>query len=210
MTTVGIIEDHPIFRQGLSQAIESGHNLALVFAVSSVEEFREQPERPDVVILDLGLPGASGAEAVRVVGGDVPVLVVSAEGRRQDVLDAISAGAKGYLTKAADTQEVVDAIGVVARGGSYVSPTLASFLLQAALPGRRGSGLSLTDREREILALLASGERDQDIADQLYISVRTVRSHLDRIREKTGHRRRPDLTRLALREGLIPPTEPKG
>jgi len=203
VTSVGIIEDHPVFRQGLSQVIDTEDGLTLAFAVRSVEEFERLPDRPDVVILDLNLEGRSGADAVAAVcGRGLPVLVVSADGGQQQVLDAIAAGASGYLTKSAEPAEIARAVAVVAGHGSYVSPTLASFFLRAAR-GDPGA-FSLTAREREILRLVAGGERDQDIADELFISVRTVRSHLDRIRDKTGRRRRPDLTRLAMEQGLVP------
>jgi DNA-binding NarL/FixJ family response regulator len=91
----------------------------------------------------------------------------------------------------------------VADGGTYVSPTLAGLLLDSTRTRQAGPRLALTPREREVLALLAEGERDVDIARALTISVRTVRSHLDRIREKTGQRRRSELTRLAIGEGLL-------
>jgi DNA-binding NarL/FixJ family response regulator len=203
MTRIAIIEDHPVFRQGLSQVIENTEGLVLACAVRSVEDFENHRDQSDLVILDLGLPGLSGAEAVRQVASHgKPVLVVSAESNQQDVLDAIAAGAHGYLAKNAEPREITDAIGVVAGGGTYISPTLASYLLRAAR--EPAQGVELTDREREILALVAAGERDQDIAEHLFISVRTVRSHLDRIRDKTGRRRRPDLTRLAIEQGILP------
>ena len=119
------------------------------------------------------------------------------------MVDAIAAGAAGYLTKSSEPEEITHAVQVVAEGGTYVSPTLASFLLQAARTDPVDIPFALTEREKEILSLVASGERDADIAEQLYISIRTVRSHLDRIRDKTGRRRRADLTRLAIQEGIV-------
>jgi len=209
---VAIVEDHPVFRQGLIQVIDAAEDLLLLFAVRSVEEFAGDAERPDVVILDLGLPGVSGSEAVRhVTSTGAATLVVSAQGRQHDVLDAISAGASGYVTKNAEPREIVEAIRTIAEGGTYVSATLASYLLMAARSPESGRGFTLTGREREILSLVAAGETDQDIADHLFISVRTVRSHLDRIREKTGRRRRPDLTRLAIEQGIpLPPSMSPG
>jgi DNA-binding NarL/FixJ family response regulator len=203
MIRVVIIEDHPVFRQGLAQAVESTENMELLFAVSSVEEFDQKVPRPDVAILDLGLPGVRGAAAVDwLASKGIAVLVVSAESKQREVLDAIAAGARGYLTKNAEPDEVVRAVTLIAGGEMYVSPTLASFFIRDAR-GDPSSALALTAREREILSLLASGETDADIAQQLFISVRTVRSHLDRIRDKTGRRRRADLTRLALEKGLV-------
>lgn len=206
-TTVGIVEDHPVFRRGLQQAVQAASHLELLFAVPSVEDFRTQVARPDVIVVDLGLPGVRGAEAVAAVGErGAAVLVVSAENKQRDVLDAIAAGARGYLTKSAEPEEVIRAIGLIAAGEVYVSPTLASFFIRDAKEDTSAaSGLSA--REREILGLVAAGETDQDIAESLFISVRTVRSHLDRIRDKTGRRRRADLTRLAVEEGLLDEVE---
>jgi DNA-binding NarL/FixJ family response regulator len=205
--SVAVVEDHPVFRQGLARAIEAEPELELLLAARSVEEFGGAGIVPDVVLLDLHLPGRDGPDAVAWVHDQgSAVLVVSAASSQRDVLDALGAGASGYLTKDAEPEEIIGAVTIVAGGGTYVSPTLAAHLLQAARAPAPDRRLTLTEREKEILALVAQGERDQDIASQLFISVRTVRSHLDRIRDKTGRRRRPDLTRLALEEGLTRPS----
>ena len=204
MIRVGIIDDHPVFRQGLAHAVEEAEQLDLAMSAASVEEFDgAQPGQLDVIVLDLGLPGMSGPDAVgHISATGARVLVVSATGAQRDVIDAIGAGASGYLTKSSEPAEITHAVEVVGGGGTYVSPTLAAFLLQANRNQRADNPHALTDREREILGLVASGERDSDIATQLFISIRTVRSHLDRIRDKTGQRRRADLTRLAIEEGI--------
>ena len=143
------------------------------------------------MILDLHLPGIEGADAVRFVRSAGPeVLVLSASDDPIEVIEAIGAGAAGYLTKSADTEEIILAIGIVSSGATYVSPVLAGHLLHQAQKKEPASPLELTPREREILELVAEGETDADIAVRLYISVHTVHSHLDRIREKTGRRRR--------------------
>ena len=161
---------------------------------------------PAVVLLDLNLPGRGGAEGVQhVCEQGYIVLVISAAGTRSHVVEAIAAGASGYLTKNAESDEIVNAVKTVASGGTYISPTLAAYLLETAQRADGPRNLRLSEREREVLALLAQGERDQDIAEQLYISIRTVRSHLERIRDKTGRRRRPDLTRLAVEQGIVRP-----
>jgi DNA-binding NarL/FixJ family response regulator len=205
MITISIVEDHPVFRQGLSQLVEHVPNLALAGAYRTIEDFLAESTTPDVVLLDLNLPGLDGPAGVRaVVERQSNVLIVSAATTRGAVLDAIAAGASGYLAKDAHPEEIATAIAVIAEGGTYVSATLASYLL-AANPTGAEPGLALSEREREVLTLLARGERDEDIAQDLYISVRTVRSHLDRIRDKTGRRRRPDLTRYAMEHGLVNP-----
>jgi DNA-binding NarL/FixJ family response regulator len=205
MITVAVVEDHPVYRQGLLQVLEQAPDLEPLVAARSVEDFTATvPARPDLVILDLHLPGAvEGTAAVRrLCALGHTVLVVSAAQGEADVVDAVGAGARGYLTKESEPNEIVRAVRAVAAGGTYVSATLAAYLLKAPM--------QLTAREREILRLVAGGETDQDIAEQLVISVRTVRSHLDRIRDKTGSRRRADLTRLAIERRLIPPPRKEG
>ncbi|MDG4829507.1 response regulator transcription factor [Solwaraspora sp. WMMD1047] len=202
---VSVVEDHPLYRAALVGSLTETPGVRVGAAARSVEEFLAY-RRPagTVVLLDLSLPGVRGAAAVlTVVERGHRVLVVSAQSGRDDVLSAIAAGAKGYLTKAADGDEVIRAIRTVSTGGTYVSPTLASILLDSASRRQAGPRLALTARERQVLSLLAAGERDVDIARALSVSVRTIRSHLDRIREKTGRRRRPELTRLAIEEGIV-------
>jgi DNA-binding NarL/FixJ family response regulator len=209
---VAVVEDHPLYRQGLMQTIEASSPLALVASASNVEEIEENGYREaEAVILDLHLPGCEGPQAVgRVVQMGVGVLVLSASGGREDVVDAIGAGASGYLTKAADAEEITQAVCTVAAGGTYVSPVLATYLLGDSRHQGPSGEYALTDREREILSLLADGETDTDIGERLYISVRTVRSHLDRIRDKTGYRRRADLTRLAFEQGAVDSSQSQG
>jgi two-component system, NarL family, nitrate/nitrite response regulator NarL len=204
---VSVIEDHPLYRAALVQALREAPDVAVGVEAGSVEEFTAYRAEPGgVAILDLQLPGARDAQAVvTIVGGGYRVLVVSANGDRQTVLAAIAAGARGYLTKNADSDEILRAVREVAAGNSYVSPTLASYLLDSSRD-RPAVRLPLTDRERQVLALVAAGERDQDIADALHISLRTVRSHLDRIREKTGQRRRAGLASIAIAQGIVPHT----
>jgi DNA-binding NarL/FixJ family response regulator len=206
---VALIEDHPLFRDALAEVLRSAMSANVVLTAGSVEEYERRLRRPpDLTLLDLGLPGVSGAAAVRrVQATGTVVLALSATYQESSVLEALASGARGYLCKDVDAAEVVTAVRAVAGGGSYVSPRLAGDLLRAA-----GTGTSvpretcpLTPREQEVLGLLGGGETDHGIAKALSISVATVRSHLDRIRDKTGRRRRPDLTRLALEHALVPP-----
>jgi DNA-binding NarL/FixJ family response regulator len=213
---IHVVEDHSLYRAALTLALGECADMRIGLTVRSVEELaalrrRREPDRPDqrrpagtVAILDLRLPGTNGAVAVStVVGMGLPVLVLSASGARSDVLAAMAAGASGYLTKDADIDEIHRAVRQVAAGNRYVSPTLAAFLLDSSRGGHASAHPPLSDRERQVLALLADGGRDQDIAERLSISVRTVRSHLERIRDKTGRRRRPELTRLAIEKGIV-------
>lgn len=202
---IHVVEDHPLYRAALVHALGTSDEMRIGVTAKSVEEFAAYREAPGrVVILDLRLPGVSGAEAVTtVVGMGFVVLVLSAYGARSDVVAAMAAGASGYLTKDADIDEIHRAVRQVAAGNNYVSPALGAYLLTASRNRYTPVQVPLSDRERQVLALLADGGRDQDIAEKLSISVRTVRSHLDRIREKTGRRRRPELTRLAIEKGIV-------
>ena len=201
---VGVVEDHPLYRAAIARVLDEAPDLVLGAVAESVAQFAaaRQPAG-GVVLLDLNLPGVQGAAAVlEVVGMGHRVLVVSAQAGQEEVLGAISAGARGYLTKDSEGSEILRAVRAISVGNTYVSPTLASFLLNSSRERYAGPKIALSAREKQVLALLAAGERDQDIADELSISVRTVRSHLDRIRDKTGRRRRSELTRLAIEEGL--------
>lgn len=193
--TVVIIDDHPLYREGLAKAVEGAEDLTLVGATRGIEEFERLRLTPTVVLLDLHLPGITGSEGVeRVVRAGHRVLIVSAAATPDAVVDAMGAGAAGYVTKDVEAGDLVTAVRVVAAGGTFVSPTLAAFLLRAR--HRSDEHFDLTTRELEVLELVADGETDREIAEQLFISIATVRSHLDRIRDKTGARRRVQLAAL--------------
>jgi DNA-binding NarL/FixJ family response regulator len=200
-----IIDDHPFYRLGLAEGLRARPGFVVVGEAGSVPEALNSLDEPDVVLLDLGLPDLHGWHAVEAVRSRWPeccVLVLTASETRGDLLDAMGAGASGYLTKHAGPQELTQAIEKVAKGELFVTPRLASYLLEDDRI-RAPDQSSLSRREREVLALLAEGARDREIADRLFISLSTVHSHLDRIRDKTGVRRRPELTRLAMEEGIV-------
>jgi DNA-binding NarL/FixJ family response regulator len=206
MTTLAVVDDHPVYREGMATAVEHGDRWEIIGAFESVESYLGQSRVADVVLLDYHLPGIHGAEAVeRVTAFGSAVLMVSGDIGRDAVLAALAAGARGYVAKHAEVEEILEAIEVVAGSpdGSYVSPRLAAYLLEAAT-SEGPTRLTLTEREAEVLGLVAAGERDQDIAEALYISIGTVRAHLDHIRAKTGRRRRAELTRYAMEQGLGP------
>jgi DNA-binding NarL/FixJ family response regulator len=201
---VAIVEDHPLYRQALEAVINDEPSLELMMSASTIEEFEARvPARPDVVLLDLHLPGVCGAEGIRRLSEQGhTLLVLTASNNGNDVVGSIKEGAQGYLSKESQAGEIVRACQTLAAGRGYVAPTLASHLLHTV--GKRQPALpELSDREREVLAHLARGNTDQDIAKLLSISVSTVRSHLDRIRDKTGQRRRAELTRFAMENALV-------
>ena len=203
-TRVGVIEDHPLYRAALVRLLDDAVDVELGAVAESVEQFTGAHEPAgSVVVLDLKLRGVTDAAAVaKVVAMGHRVLVVSGYATPADILGAIGAGALGYLSKHAAAEDILQAVRTIGTGGSYVSPELAGAALDSARHRSDNARLDLSERERQVLALVAAGERDQDIADEMAISVRTVRSYLDRIRDKTGLRRRTELTRLAIEEGF--------
>ncbi|CAM3716435.1 response regulator transcription factor [Kibdelosporangium persicum] len=200
--TVGVIEDHPLYRSAVAQLLTESPDFELDTVAESVAQFAVRRRSPEsVVVLDLKLPGVRDSAAVmEVVGMGHKVLVVSAHAGQHEVLSAMAAGARGFLSKDVEAAELLRALRLIAMGESYISPTLASYMLSAT---RGRHVIELSVREREVLSLVASGERDQDIALELAISIRTVRSYLDRIRDKTGQRRRSELTRYAIEQGVL-------
>jgi DNA-binding NarL/FixJ family response regulator len=202
---VSVVEDHPLYRTALTQVLEETGEIELEVVTDSVGKFAaSRPERGGVVVLGVNMRGArDGAVVLQVTGLGHRVLVVSAHAARSDVLAAISAGARGYLSKESEGSEILRAIREIAAGNSYVSPALASFVLSAGRPRRIGPRIELSGQERQVLGLVAAGQRDQDIATAMGISVRTVRSYLDRIRDKVGARRRADMTRVAIELGIL-------
>jgi DNA-binding NarL/FixJ family response regulator len=204
-----IIDDHPLFRRGLIETLLNLPGIAVLAETASVEEALELPENPGVVLLDLslekgGLMKEGAVEALLKRWPHAPILVLTASESKEDLLSMLAAGASGYITKHAKPAELGEALRLVAQGEVFVTPRLASFLLEEDNLRPRDEW-SLSQREREVLRLVAEGERDQDIAGRLTLSIKTVQSHLTRIRDKTGMRRRADLTRLAIEKGLLRP-----
>ncbi|MEU2632877.1 response regulator transcription factor [Kitasatospora sp. NPDC007106] len=194
---VAVIGDCPLFRRGLVQAVDAAEDLVCAVGAASVHEAEGDLEAGDVVLLDLKLPPGELAEvAHRLAGRGLAVLVLCSDSQR-DVLPPMQAGARGCLSRQAGEIELLAAIRLVAAGCSYVSADLA------VRPWPEAEA-RVTDRERQILALLAGGETDHGIARRLGISEHTVHSHLDRLRDKVGSRRRVDLTRFALAHDILP------
>lgn len=197
--SVAIIEDDPIPRAGLVHAVRDLPGIELVNDSPSVESYERQQSGPaQLILLDLRLRGGglSGPDAIaHLCQQGSRVLVVSMFEQEEAVLDAITAGAHGYLTKEAEAEEVARAIMTVAGGRPYFSATVAGYLLREPI--------RLTDREKQVLRLLAEGATSAEIAAELFISLKTVNGHLDRIRDKTGCRRRAELANFAYRRGLV-------
>jgi two-component system response regulator NreC len=204
-----VVDDHAVVRSGLKLLLAAEGDLEVVGEAGSAREavFEVRALKPDVVLLDVVMPGESGIDAVPKILHDSPeskVLVLSMEDDPNYVHEAFAAGASGYVLKEAADAEVVDAIRQVADGGSYVHPVLGARMVAADAEAKAAAAADpLSDREREVLKLLALGHTNQEIAKQLYISVRTAETHRAHIMRKLGLDTRAALVRYAIEHDLL-------
>ena len=204
-----VVDDHAIVRSGLRRVLDAEKDMQTVGEAASVERavFEALEHKPDVLLLDVVMPGKSGIEglpALLQASPDTKVLVLSMQDDPQYVREAFEAGASGYVLKEAADTEVVGAVRAVAAGDRYVHPALGARLVAAEAEERkRAESDPLSEREREVLALLALGHTNQEIAALLYISVRTAETHRAHIMQKLGLASRAELVRYALDHGLI-------
>jgi two-component system response regulator NreC len=204
-----LVDDHAILRAGLRRVLDAEPDVDVVGEAENAERavFEAISNKPDVVVMDLVMPGKSGIEGMPAVLQAVPaakVLVLSMQDDPRYVREAFEAGASGYVLKEAADTEVVGAVRAVARGERYLHPALGARLVQAEVEERKRANTDpLSDREREVLRLLALGHTNQEIAQTLYISVRTAETHRAHIMQKLGLSSRAELVRYALDHALI-------
>jgi len=209
-----IVDDHPVVRSGLKSLLDAEDDIDVVGEAANMQDaiFRTRSLKPDVILMDVVMPGASGIEATPAVLKEAPeakVLVLSMQDDPSYVHEAFGAGASGYLLKEAADEEVVSAVREVAAGGRYVHPALGAKLVAADAEERaRAEADPLTEREREVLRLLALGHTNQEIAKTLFLSVRTVETHRAHIMQKLRLSTRAELVRHAMEQGLL--EEPAG
>ena len=208
-----LADDHNIVREGLRSLLEKDPEIEVVAmadngrtAVQLAGELK-----PDVAVLDIAMPEMNGIEATRRITRDDPeikVLALSMHSARRFVTEALSAGAKGYLLKDCAAEELVRAIRTVAANETYLSPKVAGLIVKDYLKHSPESTLSdescLTNREREILQLIAEGESTKEIAFKIGVSIKTVETHRQQIMKKLNLHSVAELTRYAIREGLTP------
>ncbi len=208
MIRVLIIDDHEVVRTGISKVLGDTDGIEVVGVAASGEDgiqlARDNP--PDVVLMDVKMPGIGGVEATRKITRLLPevrVIGLTASGDEIFVQRLLQAGARGYLTKGAGFDEVIRAIRLVANGQRYVDPTLASGLLIRQPEGQANPFSQLSERELQVALMIVSGQKAQEVADQLFVSPRTINTYRYRIFEKLQVRNDVELTHLALRHGLI-------
>jgi two-component system, NarL family, response regulator NreC len=204
-----IVDDHPVVRSGLRVLLDAEDDIEVVGEAGDAREavFEARAKKPDVILMDVTMPGASGIEAVPSVLKEAPetkVLMLSMQDDPHYVREAFAAGASGYVLKEAVDEEVVSAVREVAAGGRYVHPQLGARLIDAEAEERaRAEADPLSEREHEVLRLLALGHTNQEIANTLYLSVRTVETHRAHITQKLRLSTRAELVQWAIEHGFL-------
>lgn len=207
-----LADDHKMFVEGLCSMLSGEEDIIVLARAENGREAVCLAERlrPDVVVLDINMPGLNGIEAARQIlknNPDTRVIALSIYSSRRFVTGMLQAGATGYLVKDCAFEELASAIRLVAKNQTYLSQKIHGVLVKDYITGTpvRDSGITslLTQREREILQLVAEGERSEDISAKLFISVKTVNSHRQSIMRKLRVKNTAGLTKFAIKEGLI-------
>lgn len=212
MISVLLVDDHRLVREALRDMLAREPDIDIVGEAGDANTAFERARslRPDIVVLDIGLPDMNGIEVTAKLkeraGVDPKIVALSAYSDRRFATEMLRAGAASYVTKSSVGAELIRAIRAVASGQTYICPEVAGALVSAMRDGQeRGQTPRLSRREREVLRLIAEGTRSPSIADQLHISLGTVEVHRRNIMRKLGLRTVADLTRYAVREGLVLP-----
>jgi len=205
-----LADDHAIVREGTRRVLEAEDDMEVVAEAGDGEEAVKQATRlkPDVAIIDIAMPRLNGIEATKQIKELIPataVLILTVFDNDRYIFSLLEAGAAGYLLKNVRGSELVEAIRSVYNGESVLHPTIAGKVLRRFMPSAQGAGqvtsAVLTDRELEVLVLAAKGMSNKDIADKLYLSVRTVQGHLARIFDKLAVGSRTEAILRGLKEG---------
>jgi two-component system, NarL family, invasion response regulator UvrY len=207
MYRVLLVDDHDVVRKGIRAILEDRFAAIAICEASGGDEALAALSMPfDAVVLDLSMPGRSGIDLLAEVKHrcpKLPVLIMSLHGEEQFAVRALRAGASGYLTKSAASEQLVAAFERIVRGGRYISESLAERLALAA-GGETGAPHDrLSDREFEVMRGIASGESVSEIADRIHLSVKTVSTYRARLLEKMGMSSNAELTRYAIQNGLV-------
>ncbi len=204
-----VVDDHAVLRDGIRALLGLHDDIEIIGEAAEGKEAVEKTQelKPHVVVMDIGMAGMDGLEATRRIkkrSPEVKVLVLTQHDNREYILSAVRAGAAGYVPKRALGSELISAIHAVYRGDSFLYPSAAAAVIEDYLRQVEEEPYDrLTDREREILKLIADGHSSREIADILYISLKTVLGHRTRIMEKLAIHNRTELIKYAIRKGLV-------
>jgi two-component system invasion response regulator UvrY len=209
MVKILIADDHTIVREGLKQILRQTQDVVVADEAASGEEVIQRVSHHDydLVLLDISLPGRSGLDILKQVKSmrpQLPVLVLSMHPEEQYAIRSIRAGASGYLTKESASEELIDAIRKVAKGRRYITASLAEKLaFQMEANGKATLHEALSDREYQVLCMIASGKTAGEIALALSLSVKTISTHRTRILKKMGMQNNAQLTHYAIKQNLV-------
>ena len=207
-----LVDDHAILREGIRMVLDAQPGIAVVGEAEDGRQALDMVEKlhPQVVVMDIAMPGMNGAEATRQIKRRFPqtkVVILTMHENRQYLVQIINAGAIGAVLKRAAATELVTAVKAAARGESFFSPTIASMMLEdyrLRLAHEGDDDLEhLTEREREVLQLVAEGRTNKEIADTLFVSIKTVQTHRAHLMEKLDAHDRTDLVKYAIKAGMI-------
>jgi DNA-binding NarL/FixJ family response regulator len=211
--SVLLADDHKLVREGLRSILDREPDIGVVAMAdngkTALQLAREL--RPEVAVIDIAMPEMNGIEAIRRISGENPgirILALSMHSARRFVVEALSAGAKGYILKDCASDELVRAIRVVSGNETYLSPKITGLIVKdyvKRLPESQSTGSSLlSNREREVLQLIAEGQSTKEIAFAFGVSVKTVETHRQQVMRKLNFNNVVELTRYAIREGITP------
>ena len=203
--TIVIADDHQVVRSGLRLLLQGEPGMHVIGEAGDADSALKlvQMRRPDVLVLDLNMPGTSSLDALpHLLEGGTRVVVLTMQEDPGFARTALQGGASGFVLKESASEELVSAVRAAAEGGTYLNPRVGA-TLAAAPPGASGPPGDLTEREAEVLRLLALGHTNAEIADQLFLSVRTVETHRAAIQRKLRLATRAELVRFALDNGLV-------
>ena len=205
-----IADDHGIVRSGLRMLLERQDDIEVIAEAENGAEARDTAirERPDLAILDVKMPKLTGLQATREIreqAPDVSVLILSMYDDERYLFEALKAGASGYVLKAQADHDLMEAVRAVERGEPFLTPEAQRALIKDVLGERSGRPSELTPREEEVVKLVAEAHTNDEIGALLHISKKTVERHRANILEKLGMRDRVELTRYAIRRGLVQP-----
>ncbi|WP_420454086.1 response regulator [Rubrivirga sp.] len=209
MTRIAIADDHVLVRRGLAELLRETDDFRVVGEAASGDDLLRlvRDERVDVVVMDMNMPGPSGLDLVKSLKAELPklpILVLSAHPEDQYAVRVVRAGAMGYLTKESAEADLVDAVRRVAGGKRYLTQTLAASLLDALdVDPDQDPHAALSDREYQVLRLIASGMTVGGIAEHLSLSVKTISTYRSRLLQKMGMSNNSEITRYALENGLV-------
>lgn len=204
-----VVDDHPVVRKGLQACLSRKERLRVVGEAADGEEAIAKAHEltPDVVLMDISMPKMTGLAATEVIRKDLPntkVLVLSIHNNRDYIFRIIKAGAQGYVSKEASPDELLEAIESVFNGETFFTPEIAQAALSQLVGGGRDGGfVELTDREREVLTLIAEGQSNKEIANKLGIGVRTIETHRERIMRRLNIHSVAGLTKYAIANGMV-------